>query len=78
MDLYPLQITVQITHPTFRQPITLFRNVDKIANALDQLQLPHKLRKQYHLSFDGVWLSESTEIREVRICLALPKCHTVD
>jgi len=66
MDLYAPQITIQITHPDFGQDITLFRRVS-IADALDRLQLPHDLRKQYHLSFDGVWLGESTLICNVRM-----------
>jgi hypothetical protein len=32
---------------------------------LDCLRLPRKQRKQYHLSFDGVWLGESVNIQEV-------------
>ena len=66
MDLYPLLITVLITHPTLEQHITLSRHAS-VADALDRLRLPNRIRGQYHLSFDGVWLGESTSIRDVRI-----------
>lgn len=66
MDLYPLLITILVTHPSFEQHITLPRHAS-VEDALDRLRLPHDTRGQYHLSFDGVWLGESTSMRDVRM-----------
>lgn len=65
MNIYSSSVTIHVIHPIYGQPITLSRLRSSISDLLDCLGLPKELRKQQHLSFEGVWLGESVSIQEV-------------
>lgn len=58
-------VTLRVLHPLYDQTITLLRRQSTVADVLKRLGLPMEYRIKYHLSFDGVWLSESVSIQEV-------------
>lgn len=65
MSIYSSTVTLRILHPLYDQIITLPRLGTTIADILDCLPLPSESRKQYHLSFDGVWLGKGVSIQDV-------------
>lgn len=65
MSIYSSFVTIHVIHPVYSRPITLPRLRSSIGDLLDCLGLPKELRKQQHLSFEGVWLGESVSIQEV-------------